>query len=515
MTSENNPPIDDRTHDPGLHLFLDDHEVASVTNLTPVSGRPRRRPEPVVRPDRPWEGDQINAWGTVLRRPEDGVLQLWYSTGYMAKDESIPVTLCYAESRDGIAWEKPDLGMWALGEHAATNIVLMVDGDVSHVYGGPSRAGLVAERGGRYLGPDTPATQEITHFDSPNVVIDPSEPDPERRYKLLTCAWRRGESRHVHVLLTSPDGIRWTAPPTKVLEGINDATCLRRDAINSRWLLTCMRGQTNRHGLRVRTPYLTSSPDLLQWSVPWKPFPLDQGDDYGSAMQAHFMNCFTYGNQHAGIYSSVSTREGWCQAYLLASRDGTLWERPRRSEPWLARGEEGAFDEDQIDMAVNSPIFVGDDMLLYYTGRWTPADGKFGAMGVTTIKRDRFAGLGGGSAFSYGAGGGGPELREGEIVTTPVTVSGRHLYLNARSYYGYRWEAGLELGGTVRAALLDGDGREIDGFGLAACEPFYGDAVRHPVSWEGGGDLSRLQGQRVALRLAVNRATVYAYRFAD
>jgi hypothetical protein len=100
-------------------------------------------------------------------------------------------------------------------------------------------------------------------------------------------------------------------------------------------------------------------------------------------------------------------------------------------------------------------------------------------------------------------------------VTTPVTVSGRRLYLNARSYYGYRWQAGLELGGTVRVALLDGDGREIDGFGLAASELFYGDAVRHPVSWEGGGDLSRLQGQRVALRLAVNRATVYAYRFAD
>ena len=132
MTSENGPTIDDRTHDPGLHLFLDDHEVASVTNLTRVSGRPRRRPEPVVRPDRPWEGHQINAWGTVLRRPQDGVLQLWYSTGYMTKDASwIPVTLCYAESRDGIAWDKPDLGMWALGEHADTNIVLMVDGDVS------------------------------------------------------------------------------------------------------------------------------------------------------------------------------------------------------------------------------------------------------------------------------------------------------------------------------------------------------------------------------------------------
>ena len=161
------------------------------------------------------------------------MLQLWYSTGYMAKDERIPVTLCYAESRDGIAWEKPDLGMWALGEHAATNIVLMVDGDVSHVYGGESRAGLTAERGGRYLGPDTPATGDLTHFDSPNVVIDPDEPNPERRYKLLTCAWRRGESRHVHVVLTSPDGIRWTASPTKVLEGINDATCLRWDAINS------------------------------------------------------------------------------------------------------------------------------------------------------------------------------------------------------------------------------------------------------------------------------------------
>ena len=60
----------------------------------------------------------------------------------------------------------------------------------------------------------------------------------------------------------------------------------------------------------MRNPYLTSSPDLLHWSVPWKPFPLDEGDDYGSTMQAHFMNCFPYGNQHAGIYSSVSNAGG-------------------------------------------------------------------------------------------------------------------------------------------------------------------------------------------------------------
>ena len=39
MSVVTGPPIDDRTHDPELHLFLDEHEVASVTKITPEEKR--------------------------------------------------------------------------------------------------------------------------------------------------------------------------------------------------------------------------------------------------------------------------------------------------------------------------------------------------------------------------------------------------------------------------------------------------------------------------------------------
>ena len=39
MSVVTGPPIDNRTHDPGLHLFLDDHEVASATKITPEEKR--------------------------------------------------------------------------------------------------------------------------------------------------------------------------------------------------------------------------------------------------------------------------------------------------------------------------------------------------------------------------------------------------------------------------------------------------------------------------------------------
>src|SRR5262245_20431189 len=166
----------DGYHDDRLHLMIDDHGLRRQQNVARTIGRPRRQAEPVLRADREWEGDQVCAWGTVLRHPDDGRLQMWYTAGTMRGGRKpLPAMVCYAESSDGVRWEKPPLGVYRLGDHQETNIVLMVDGDTSHVYGGPSRRGLMAAAGGQLLGQGAPAGDFVSHFDSPNVVVDPHE----------------------------------------------------------------------------------------------------------------------------------------------------------------------------------------------------------------------------------------------------------------------------------------------------------------------------------------------------
>src|SRR5262245_21765892 len=99
-------------NDPHLHLFVDDEEVEQVENLQRVVNRPRKHPTPVVVADRPWEGERAQAWGSVVVEP-DGLLRIWYFAfnTERRKDELDRGGYAYAESRDGVRWEKPELGV--------------------------------------------------------------------------------------------------------------------------------------------------------------------------------------------------------------------------------------------------------------------------------------------------------------------------------------------------------------------------------------------------------------------
>ena len=89
--------------DPSLHLFVDDYDIQSSTNLLRVLNKPKKHPGPVLVADQPWEGDRAQAWGSVIQEP-DGRLRLWYfafNTGTRT-NELDRGGYAYAESRDGI-----------------------------------------------------------------------------------------------------------------------------------------------------------------------------------------------------------------------------------------------------------------------------------------------------------------------------------------------------------------------------------------------------------------------------
>src|SRR5690349_21239524 len=97
-------------------LFVDDHLIASSSNLKRVIHAAQKYEDnPILLPVKPWEGQYTLLYGTVLRDEEEGIWKMWYSTmnhfRYGQKIFPESTYLCYATSRDGLRWTKPNLGV--------------------------------------------------------------------------------------------------------------------------------------------------------------------------------------------------------------------------------------------------------------------------------------------------------------------------------------------------------------------------------------------------------------------
>ena len=166
-------------------LFLDDWVVDSTQNVSRVLKEPQRWPgNPVIIGDKPWEKwtAYLNGRG-ILYDDDDRLFKTWYLSPTF--DDAVPSGLrykvCYAFSEDGVRWTKPDLGLveWA-----------------------GSRANNILPWGQHWMR-------------RPNVIRDPRDPDPQRRFKMLYTDvvgdWPRTDYRQLAGITkaTSPDGINW------------------------------------------------------------------------------------------------------------------------------------------------------------------------------------------------------------------------------------------------------------------------------------------------------------------
>ena len=103
--------------DLGRQLFVDDHLVAATQGVVRVFNHPVKAfdapvmwPETDVEreidPSRPYRFAPVAAAtsGGLWWDPVKKVFRLWYESGWMKH-------LCYAESKDGVKWERRDLGL--------------------------------------------------------------------------------------------------------------------------------------------------------------------------------------------------------------------------------------------------------------------------------------------------------------------------------------------------------------------------------------------------------------------
>ena len=178
--------------------FLDDTMLEWVKNIKRTHHvAAKHAANPVIRRDRPWEvWPHFNTTVTALR-DEDGRFRCWYmdftNLGFEGGAEAVwKPKLSYAESNDGVHWHKPELG------------AVTVDGRNTNRLAWDDRQG-------------TPVAL--------SVIRDPSDPDPQRRYKMAYLPEKlninvpkRSTITHSHSLglciAYSGDGITWTQEPS-------------------------------------------------------------------------------------------------------------------------------------------------------------------------------------------------------------------------------------------------------------------------------------------------------------
>ena len=112
-----------------LELFVDNFLIEELNNLRLVLHEPIDEGA-VLLFDQPWEGP-FCGYTTIIK--DNDKFRLYYrGLPKAGKDGSNNETTCYAESKDGIIWSKPDLGIYEISGTLKNNVVLANDAPFSH-----------------------------------------------------------------------------------------------------------------------------------------------------------------------------------------------------------------------------------------------------------------------------------------------------------------------------------------------------------------------------------------------
>ena len=460
--------------DPHLHLLIDDDEIDARWNLTRSIARPDARTyDPIMGPDRPWEGEAAGLWASILYDAELRQYRMWYRSFDYRRPHADQNFLNYAVSQDGLAWEKPNLGLIEFEGSRDTNLFYRPD--------------------------DLPGLRAM---ESHGVIVDEIGA-PERRYKLPAYHAFEGNQGNGIFALFSPDGLRWTRTQQPILPGAGDRHAALRDDATGEYSIYTRRP---RHrvgapppeidGAAEALPYKrviarTTSRDFLHWSDFQTVLTNDEFDTRGT--EFYSISPFRYGNRVVAFVDLYDTEVEKMWVTLASSLDGVHWNRPLRTVRALDLGAEGRWDDTWINVTNNPPVREGRNLRFWYMGRDT-AHGlpyRRGAMGSFLLGLDRFVALSAGQVT-------------GRLVTDVVEAGGSRLFLNAALKNGHaRVELRTVLGGPV------------PGRSLADCDEIRGDEIDHPVSWRGESDLGPLRGQPVRLQIDATYGQLYAYRFGD
>ena len=452
---------------PTRELFVDKALIESMDNAELLLAEPRDEGA-VLQFDRPWEG-LFSGYATIIR---DGDLLRLYYRGHpdSSKDGSTSEAICYAESRDGRTWTKPNLGLYTVLGTRDNNVVLADAAPVTHNFcpfldrnpaatpdqrfkglGGISTSGLIAYVSADGLTwkklQDKPVYEEKGWvFDSQNV---PFWSEAEQCYVLY---YRRAAAKQRAIArTTSKDFIRWT-PPVQMRYSDTGT------GVPSHQLYT---NQTQPY-FRAPQIYLATAARFMQKRQVITP---EQAAEI---------------NVHPKYFQDTS------DAILMTSRGGDLYDRSLIGA--LIRPGIGARNwVSRTNYPALNIVQTGDTEMSLYVNQ---------DYGQPTAHLHRYSFRLDGLASVRAP------LSGGTLVTKPIRLSGQPLSLNFRT----------SAAGGIKVEVQDADGKPIPGFELNNCVEVIGNEVTRPVAWK-SADFKSLAGKEVRLKFAISDADLYAMEF--
>ena len=443
-------------HGTQLQLFIDDYVLENLSgDAKKILIEPTPR-EVVLTTDAPWEGNTC-AYYTIFR--DGNLFRMYYRGSHQdqkTKKAGHREVTCYAESKDGINWEKPDLGLFSFNGSKKNNIVW--DGLGSHCF--------VAFR-------DT----------NPNCA-------KEAKYKGIGAAYPPKRKLGLYAF-QSPDGKNWKQ--------------IRKDPVVSQfhWAYDSQNvafwdnnANLYREYHRVyhqekRAIMTSTSKDFINWT---KPKLLRYQE--GIPPQHLYTNAVQPYARDRSLLIGFPTRylpdqESRVEPILMASRDGLSfyrWQEPviPESAPKDRRGNRSNYMAwGMVELPDRPKHFSVYATEAYKTGM----DSRLRRF---EYRKDGFVCVRGGS-------------ESGQIVTKPFKLGNlaERLTLNFKTLKG----------GYLLVGLESMDGKKIKGHEIESCKALEGDSLSKTVTWKKGSDISYLDGKNLRLRIELKNAELYSFQF--
>jgi hypothetical protein len=415
-----------------------------------MDGVDLRLHEPRLAPPMSEPADNLE-YGTVIK---DGDLFRLYTRdarGAKFDGDNTEVTR-YCESRDGIHWTRPNLGLHEIDGSRNNNVILH--------------------------------EKSVCHNFSPFLDTRPGVP-PEERFKALAGTILRNPGGGL-IAFASGDGIHWRK--------LSDKPVLTKGAFDSQnvafwseseqkyiaYVRTFTAGVSTATEWRLdglRSVSRSTSADFLHWSEPVPLNPNFPGEHLYTTLTHPY---FRAPHISIALPTRFHPKRGSSTDILFMTVRGEgSFDRTFR-EAFIRPGLDPARWGNRSNYAALNVLPTGPNEMSIYT---TPFR-RF------TLRTDGFASAHGGAD-------------PGELLTKAFTFEGTELSLNFST----------SAGGSVKLEIQDAQGVPLPGYHLDEQQPMVGDAIDRVVAWKDNRDLAALTGKTIRLRFVLQEADVFALQF--
>lgn len=372
---------------------------------------------------------------------------------------------CYAESADGIQWQKPNLGLFEINGSHSNNVTLH----------------------------ESP----FCHNFSPFLDVRP-EKHRGKRFKALAGAH---PSQHFPsgglCAFESDDGLRWSKMQDKPVLRVEDFAFDSQNVAfwsQAEGCYVCYFRTWTPPPARLRTISRTISPDFLHWSTPVATNPNFPGEHlYTSQTHPYFRAPHIYialpTRYTAGRVAGQKTDGmlGSTDILFMTSRAGTTTFDRRFTEAYIRPGLDPERWASRANYAALNVVPTSPtEMSIYHA----VSQHRY------VLRTDGFVSVRADMA-------GGTLTMKPLIFSAQGSATATMLLLNVST----------SAAGYIRCEIRDEAGHALPGYTLAECPPLYGDGIELPMAWKSGADVKALAGKPVTLHFELKDADLYAFRF--